>query len=143
MSSVLKDIKEDLDGLPADLWADVKKLVEDAKPAVGTTLNDARTRGAAVGTTLMGHVPDQFVERMPDAIGDRLPTTKSHGSRAKKLLLLGGLAGAVAAVAAWMRRGSAPMQPAAGAYPPASANNNHRGGATAVGSDPLDLPVEE
>lgn len=139
MTSVLNDIKEDLDGLPADLWADVKKLVEDASPAVGSTLSDARARGAAVGATLVGHVPDQVIDRMPDAISDRLPATGSGGSRIRKLLVFGGLAAvAGVAVAAWMRRGSAPL-PAAAAYPPAPAQDNRAW--PAMEDDPLDLPA--
>jgi uncharacterized membrane protein YebE (DUF533 family) len=139
MTSVLNDIKQDLDGMPADLWADVKKLVEDAKPAVGSTLNDARARGAALGATLAGHVPDQVIDRMPDAISDRLPATGSGRSRGRKLLIFGGLAAAAAVAAAvWMRRGSAPV-PSAGAYPPAPAQDNRTW--PAMEDDALDLPA--
>lgn len=136
MSSVLHDIKHDLDGLPTDLWADLKQLAEDARPAAGSTWNEARDRGAAVGATLVGHLPERVVERVPDVVSDRLPgTSGSHGSRFKKLLLIGGLAGLGAAAVAWMRRRSAPVQPAAGAYPPASARP------TTTEDEALDLPV--
>ncbi|HJQ04060.1 MAG TPA: hypothetical protein VJ872_01340 [Nocardioides sp.] len=137
MSRVLHDIKSDLEGMPTDLWADLKQLVEDARPAAGTTLQDARERGAAVGATLVSHLPERVMEKVPDAVSDRLPGTTSHGSRTKKLLLLGGLAGLAAAGVAWLRRGSAPFQPAANAYPPAPARP------TTTEDEALDLPVND
>lgn len=136
MSSVLHDIKNELDDLSKDLRADLKQLADDVRPVAGSTWQDARERGAAVGATLASHIPDRVIDRVPDAVTDRLPgTPDSHGSRAKKLLLLGGLAGIAAAAVAWMRRGSAPVQPAAGAYPPASARP------TTMEDEALDLPV--
>lgn len=137
MSGVLHDIKSDLDGMSTDLWSDLKQLAEDVRPAAGTTWQDARDRSAAVGATLVSHLPDRVMEKVPDAVSDRMPGTTSRGSRAKKLLLLGGLAGLVAAGIAWLRSGSAPMQPAASAYPPAPARP------TTMKDEALDLPVND
>jgi len=102
--SVLQDIKHDLEGMPTELLAHLKQLADDASPAIGSAVHDARSRGAAVGTTLAGHIPDQVIDRVPDAISDKLPTQSSGGSKLKKLLLFGGIAGAAAAAAALWRR---------------------------------------
>ncbi|MCL2541261.1 MAG: hypothetical protein FWE71_02240 [Nocardioidaceae bacterium] len=132
--SVLHDIKNDLDGMPSEIMADIKQLIDDAGPALGSAVGDARSRSAAVGATLVGHLPDQVVERVPDAISDRLPGASSGGSKLKKVLIFGGVAAiAAAGLAAWKSRSAAPA-PAFSSNGP-SANGHRANGPTTMGDE--------
>lgn len=141
-SSVLKDIRDDLDGLPGELIADVKKLIDDASPAVTSAVKDARSRGAAVGSTLVAHVPDNVMDRVPDPITDRLPGASSGGSKLKKLLLVGGVAAlAAAGIAAWKARSAGTSSSSLGAHANSAAPspNGHR----ATGPQSLEQDIAE
>jgi hypothetical protein len=141
MASALHDIKTDLDGMPTELWSDLKQVVEDARPAAGSALKDVRGRGAAVGARLVDHLPDGVVDRVPDALSNHIPATTKRGSRGKKLLLLGGAAAAAVGFAAWTRRGAMPAARVADAYPRGAVRRNGR--PVSMTDEALDLPVDD
>lgn len=136
-ASVLHDIREDLDGMPGEVVADVRKLVDDARPALGAAFGDARARGSAVGATLVGHLPDDVIDRVPDRISDRLPGTPKGGSRLKKALLLGGIAAAAGAVAVAVRQWRT-SRPVHSADP--SANGHRPDQPVTMTEEEMDLP---